>query len=301
MTRKLSDRKPSKNIAARSYSVWLPLPVPPKLTRIFSDVHFGDRSSRVLDLAQIGPLFAQTDRVVLNGDTLDTRPGPNPAHTAECRAKLARFVGAANAPATFLTGNHDPDISTEHWLELAGSEVLVVHGDVLFDEIVPWGRDAARIRRYITAALGQHASPHRLSLAERFAIWRSAAVAIPQRHQSERHPLKYAWHFAADTLWPPTRVLRVLRAWRAEPALAAQLARAHYPNARFILLGHTHRPAIRRVPNGPVVINTGSFSHPFGGYAVDVEAKRLCVRRIQVRGRDFHPGRLVAEFPLATG
>jgi predicted phosphodiesterase len=270
--------------------------------RILSDVHYGDRASRVRRLEQLRPLFGDVSSVVFNGDTLDTRIGPRPAQTAQDSAAVRGFAAAAGVPVTFLTGNHDPDFSDQHALELAHGEVFVVHGDVLFDNIVPWGRDAHEIRTRIRRALG--AAPEqqltKLSLADRLELWRSVARAIPQRHQSERHPLRYATHFLADTIWPPTRFLEIFRAWHQEPRLATDLVRREKPKARYVILGHTHRPAIRQVPGGPVVINTGSFTAPFGGFAVDVATDRLRVRRVDYRGAEFRGGGVVAEFPLAN-
>jgi predicted phosphodiesterase len=268
--------------------------------RIFSDIHFGDRSSRVRQLEQLRPLFDDIDRVVLNGDTLDTRPSPRPEHTLECRRAVDAFVRSSPAPVTLLTGNHDPDITTKHMLELAGGQVLVLHGDILFEEIVPWGRDAAIIRERIGAQLGgRPEGREKLTLEQRLDLWRNVAVTIPQRHQSEPHGLKYALRFAADTVWPPTRVLRVLAAWRAEPVRAAALVRQHRPAARFLVLGHTHRPAIWRLDDQRVIINAGSFCPPFGGYAIEVKADRLVVRHVVACGGEFRPDATVAEFALA--
>jgi len=63
-------------------------------------------------------------------------------------------------------------------------------------------------------------------------------------------------------------------------------------------LGHLHHPGIWRRPNGVTVINTGSFSRPFGAYVVDLTPNRLIVRRIIRRGGEFSPGHTLAEFPL---
>lgn len=270
------------------------------LIRILSDVHYGDRASQVHRLLQLQPLVSEADAVVFNGDTLDTRVGPHAAHTAACRTEVAQFAQAAGCPITFLTGNHDPDFSAQHWLDLAEGEVFVVHGDVLFDDIVPWGRDAREIRSRIAQRLGPTASLRGLSLEERLAIWREVARSIPQRHQSERHPVKYALRFMADTVWPPTRFFKIFAAWRSEPQRAAELARAQRPSARYVILGHTHRPSIRQVPGGPIVINTGSFTAPFGGFAVELLPGVLRVKRIQPARGEFRPGPLVAEFPLAN-
>jgi len=237
--------------------------------------------------------------VVFNGDTLDTRLGPDPAHTAACLEDVRRFARSLGVPTTFLTGNHDPDISEIHALDLGNGAVFAVHGDVLFEDLVPWGRDAAELRERIAAALGTR-RPHEVALAERLGIWRRVAQAIPQRHQSERDPLKYAVRFVSDTIWPPTRFLEIFAAWRREPHLAERLVARERPAARFVVLGHTHRPAVRRLPGGRVAINTGSFTAPFGGQLVEVDDDHLRIVTIAYRRGEFRRGRAVAEFPLAS-
>ena len=273
--------------------------MPGPFTRILSDLHYGDRASRVGRLAQLRPLLDGPAHLVLNGDTLDTRPGPRPAFTAQLRADVHAFLHSTGLPATLLTGNHDPDLSSDHALELSDGRVFVTHGDILFDDIVPWGRDAPEISRLISTGLAALPPAARDRLEDRLALFRRVCARIPQRHQAERHPLKYALRFAADTVWPPLRTFRILAAWRRAPALAAALARRHRPRAAFILTGHTHRPGVWRTPAGVVVINTGSFCPPTGGYAVDLAPARLTVRRIESRAGEFHPGPTVAEFALA--
>jgi predicted phosphodiesterase len=270
----------------------------PVLTRIFSDIHFGDPASKVHRLAQLRPLVEGVDALVLNGDTLDTRPGRRPEHTAACRAELAAFTRSCGATVTLLTGNHDPDVSTQHTLDLADGRVFVTHGDILFDNIVPWGRDAPEIARRIAVEFSSLTPNEREALATRFAVWRRVASQIPQRHQAEPRSLKYLLGFIADTVWPPLRILRVLESWRVEPIRAAALVRRHRPSAKFILLGHTHRPAIR-VNDGIIAINTGTFCPPFEAHAVDVTPDRLVVRQIERRSGEFHPAGIVAQFPLA--
>jgi predicted phosphodiesterase len=269
------------------------------LTRVFSDLHFGDPASKVRRLAQLRPLLDGVDELILNGDTIDTRPSRRPQYTAECRAEVDAFAGSLLAAVTLLTGNHDPDLSTHHLLDFAQGQILITHGDILFANIVPWGNDAAMIARLLASELGDLAPAQRVDLATRYAIWRRVAGRILQRHQAEPRGLKYFAGFVADTVWPPWRVLRVLNAWRDEPALAANFARRYRPAAKFIILGHTHRPAIRRAGD-LTIINTGTFCPPFGAYAVDLTPGRLAVRRIIERAGEFHPGDTVAEFPLAA-
>jgi len=269
------------------------------LIRIFSDIHFGDRASRVDRLAQLRPLLDGVDHAILNGDSLDTRPGPSPGHTAACRSEVQAFFPAVCAQATFLTGNHDADFSPHHALDLAGGDVFVVHGDVFFDNIVPWSQDVPLIERRIAAELeGLPVSLHH-DFDQRLALFRRVAASIPQRHQSERNRLKYAWHYLADTVWPPLRMLRVFQAWRHAPSQAAAMTKRHRPAARFVIAGHTHRPGIWPDAHGITVINTGSFCPPLGGAVVDLTSEQLIVRQVKFFRGEFQVGATLAAFPLA--
>lgn len=269
------------------------------LTRIFSDLHYADRVSTVRQLAQLRPLLDGPDALVLNGDTIDTRIGPHPEATARDYAEVTAFFQACAPAVTFVTGNHDPDISAHHTLDLAGGRVFVTHGDIIFENIVPWSRDAATISARIQSGLAAMPAAERTQLAPRLALFRRVSASIPQRHQSEPNVLKHTLRLAADTIWPPTRAFDILRAWHETPARAAAITTTHRPAAKFVLIGHLHRPGVWRTKAGVTVINTGSFSRPFGACAVDLTADRLLVRRIDQRLGEFHPGRVLAEFPLA--
>lgn len=268
--------------------------------RIISDLHYADQASRVTELAQLAPLLDGTDQLICNGDTMDTRPGPEPATTVATLDALQSFVRAAGMPVNFITGNHDPDISDRHFALLAEGAVLLTHGDILYDSIVPWGRDAALAGEFVRELRNSAPTrPHNLlSLLE---IHRDSARRIPQRHQAERDGLKYLAGFLGDTLWPLDRVWRILRAWRQMPGLAQGLLETHCPDTRFLIIGHTHRPGIWPLANGAVLINTGSFCPPTGRLLVDLTPKELLVRRIEQRRRDFHAGRVIARFALTPG
>ncbi len=269
------------------------------LIRIFSDLHFGDRASSLQRLEQLRPLFDGVGRLVLNGDTLDTRPGPEPAYTAAVRAEVVRFFAGSAPPTTFVTGNHDPEFAPDDFLTLAGDSVFVVHGDLLFDNIVPWSSDARRLAAMIAAEFAKLPAADHGRLEVRLGVLRRVAFALPQRHHSERRPLRYLIHYLRDTVWPPTRFLKVIDAWRTTPPRAEALVRQHRPGTRFIVTGHTHYPGVWRRPSGLVVVNTGSFCLPLGACCVDLTDAALTVRRIVRRRGAYHPGRTVAAFPLA--
>jgi len=270
-----------------------------QLIRIISDVHFGDRSCRVRSLSQLRPLLEGASAFVFNGDTLDTRPSRDGQRTERLRREVLEFSASAGIPVTFLTGNHDPDLTGDSVLEFAGGSVLVLHGDILFDAIVPWSKDAPVIRARIAAALAGVPQDGPGALEGRLAAFRSVAATVHQLHQSETNPLRYVAKLATDTVWPPHRVVSILRAWRQAPGRAAALAQRHRPKARFIIIGHTHKPGIWRMPSGVVVINTGSFSRPFAAMTAEISADALRVRRVVERDGEYHPGREVAQFPLS--
>jgi predicted phosphodiesterase len=267
------------------------------ITRIISDVHFGDKGSRVRELRALRPLFEGVDQFVLNGDTIDTRPNPAPEQTAALRAETLAFFAQA-APTVFLTGNHDPDISPHHTLDLAEQRVFVTHGDIIFDDLVPWGQDALMLRERIAREVAAIPAHEREELFPRLEAYRRVAASIPQRHQSEKDTLKYYAGLLRDTVWPPKHVFQVLSAWRRAPGLAAALTRRHRPEAAFAVIGHIHHPGVWETPSGVTVINTGSFCPPLGAAVVDLHDDRIALRRVEERGGEFYPGRTVGEFRL---
>lgn len=271
------------------------------LTRILSDLHYGDRGTRVSELTQLRPLLEGVDHLVLNGDSLDTRPGPAPEHTADCAAEVRDFFPRHVPHVTYLTGNHDADFSCDHSLDLAGGAIWVTHGDIFFPTIVPWSIDAALVARLMAEEVrALHGDPF-AELERHLALFRRVALRLPQRHQSERNPIKYLASPLYDTVWPPLRVFRIFAAWREAPHAAATLAQRHRPQARFVIAGHTHRAGIWPVRPGIVFINTGSYCQPLlGTTAVDLTADSLIVRQVVQRGGEFRFGATVAEFPLAV-
>jgi UDP-2,3-diacylglucosamine pyrophosphatase LpxH len=175
----------------------------------------------------------------------------------------------------------------------------VTHGDILFENLVPWSRDAATLGERVATELARLPAGEREVLENRFVAYRRAAASVPQRHQSERNPFKYVLGMAADTIWPPLRILQVLRAWRETPQRAAAHLRRHDLSARVFIMGHTHRLGVRRTPDGIHVINTGSFCPPCAGGVVDISADHVHLRAVVRRGGEFRLGDTIAEFALA--
>lgn len=264
------------------------------MLRILSDLHLYDARTQVREPAQLEPLLAGVETLVLNGDSCEMRRGVTPAQVAALQA----FFRARVPAVVFITGNHDPDISDTHELLAAGGRVWITHGDVCLDDLTPWSRHADELRRLVAAQLAADPAADHARLDVRFRIAR--AVAREEQHVPDyvtpgwRAHLRWTW----ETFFPPRQTLAMLRSWRDLPRQAARLAAAQRPTAQVVVTGHVHFPGIWRPASGPVVINTGSFFRPLGGNLVDVLADRVQVRRIVGRAGRFAPGPLLAEIPL---
>lgn len=268
--------------------------------RIFSDLHFRDPRGILHDLGHFAPLLGEADRLVFNGDSLDTQIPGLACHGPELRA----FAARSGRDVVWLTGNHDPDFSEHAELSLRDERVWVTHGDVFFHAIAPWSHHADELRSRIAQASAGLSEEEVARIETRLRLHREVARALPDPAHLFRPNLFMRAYRVVHAVLPPRRVVEVIKAWRATPRLVAQLARAQRPRAQVVVLGHTHYPGIWRVPAAAgapalTVINTGSFTRPFGGLFVEFHGERVKVVRIRRDGRGFAPGRCVAEFELA--
>ncbi len=269
-----------------------------EVTRILSDLHYGDPASRVCSLDALRPLFAGADRVVFNGDSVETRRSPITQQTNQIREEFLDFARSAVPGCLVVTGNHDPDLSAVHHLELLGGLVFITHGEVLFDDLVPWSRELPQIREFMRDELAALPADRREIPGERLTAGKRACARLELTHDPHpRHPWG-RFHRTMRTFWPPHSVFAMLRAWLQLPDRAAAFARQWRPGVRFVMVGHTHRPGVW-MRSDLVVINTGSFRPPFGCYAVDVSAPQIVVRQVRYSGGSFALGRVVAAFALA--
>jgi predicted phosphodiesterase len=273
--------------------------VPAPLIRIFSDLHFGDPRSILRNLASLTPLLAGADEIILNGDTVDTVAPETSADQAAVRA----FFASVSPRVTFVSGNHDPDISALTELSLADERIWVTHGDVLFDHIAPWSPHAPELIRHLGDIAAESSTVELARIETRFHHHRRASHALLSdpdfyRKNPPGSPLR-----TLRNLFPPRRLMAILRAWRDTPRLAADLARRHRPRAQVVILGHIHRPGIWRPQHDPriTIINTGAFARPFGSVYVELQGEVIRVVRIKRRGDEFIAGRMLDEFTLAPG
>lgn len=263
------------------------------LFRIISDVHFGDASSLVRKPEAMRPLFDGVQAVIFNGDTLETRTGPRAVEQRGARERFLAFCQDHATPKHFITGNHDPDLSPHHHFDLAGGEVLVTHGDVLFKSIVPWDRNVRKLELLYAMHLERMPAERRHEFTTRLTACRAAAYDLPSTHDLDRKGLLGL----IIKTWPPWRILHMVKAWNNLPTLAALFTRKHRPSARFVMVGHTHFPGVWD-RHGVTVINTGSFIPLLGRQLVEIEPDAIVLRQIVHQRGEFRPGAVRDRFPL---
>lgn len=263
------------------------------MIRILSDLHYRHPAGFVQRLEQIAPLLEGVDRVIFNGDSVEARFLAERESGQRDAEKLIAFCRAAGAEATLITGNHDPLISDSHHLDLPEYGVFATHGDILFHGLAPWSRELPLMIAAQDRALSEAGDP--CTLEPLLIAARRAALAVEHlgplpHHQAKVRTLK---GFVRQ-VWPPGRVVRMLKAWRQMPELAARFTIEHRPEAQCIFFGHTHRAGVWR-RRGRLIVNTGGFLPWAGLLMADVDEHGVRVRKIKERQGSFYPGRYIAQ------
>jgi hypothetical protein len=183
-------------------------------------------------------------------------------------------------------------------LSLAGGRVWLTHGDVFFENVAPWSRILPELRRRVAHHSAHYSPADRARIETKLKIFRQVCLKLPRHHDVEDRRFFPRFTRLVNALFPPTQAIAILKVWRDTPRLARELAAQQRPGARFVLLGHTHRPGIWSHRDGRVVINTGSFCLPGSAYAVDLTPNSVIVWSVVQRQGLFHLGERLRELPL---
>jgi predicted phosphodiesterase len=265
-------------------------------TIIISDLHLGHRASQIRDPEELVPILKEARSVIFNGDTVEMRtPIDRPVgrHMAAVIARLCHSIGCR---ATFINGNHDPAVSKIDHLDLMDGRILVTHGDILFLGVAPWSRQALAYRKIHLRALANLGPDALMNFEKRLLATKRTSIKLqlmerPVTEHSKRPKLSVLM----AQFWPPHRPFMILRAWLQTPTLAARLCDLFRPNARYVLVGHTHYPGFWK--RGPVtVINTGSYVLHFGALAVLLDGTSIEIRKVTKQRDGFALGKRVAQF-----
>lgn len=262
---------------------------------ILSDTHFGRSHPGVMAPAALRPLWQGASHLVLNGDVAEIHHAHHRARAARLTLQLFDLCEKDGVDLVLLSGNHDPFLSDVRHLHLAGGAVFVTHGDAMHPAIAPWSPNAARMRRAYARGMAALEPEDRDHLQARLDVAQHASHAEWVELDEEA-----SLSSVRGMLVRPWAIVQVLHYWSIFPRLAADFAARHAPEARFIVLGHTHHRGVWTLDER-VVINTGSFGFPGRPQAVVVEPERLHVIPLRRRRHVFQFGKPRISYELPGG
>jgi len=262
---------------------------------VISDLHLGRPRHAAKSAEALRPLWHGARHLIVNGDLAEVH---HPVHwptAARETLKLFDMCETDGVELTLLSGNHDPYLSDLRHLHLADGQVFITHGDVLHPAVAPWSPASARIREAHEQALAALKPEDRDTLEARLSACQHASFAEWQQIKSLQEEAAHST--LLGMLIRPWALVGVVAYWRAFPRLAEAFVRRHTPNAKYALLGHTHRPGIWTVGQ-LVIVNTGSYGFPGRPLGVIIENERLRVVRIVSRQNRYRFDSTVREYPL---
>ena len=265
-------------------------------TIIISDLHLGHRASQIRDPEELTPILREARSVIFNGDTVEMRTAVDRPVGRHMAAVIARLCHSIGCRATFINGNHDPAVSKIDHLDLMDGRILVTHGDILFLGVAPWSRQALAYRKIHLRALANLGPDALMNFEKRLLATKRTSIKLQMMERPvTKHSKAAKLSVLLAQFWPPHRPFMILRAWLQTPTLAARLCNLFRPNARYVLVGHTHYPGFWR--RGPItVINTGSYVLHFGALAVILDGEWLEIRKVKKQKDGFALGKRIARF-----
>jgi UDP-2,3-diacylglucosamine pyrophosphatase LpxH len=238
---------------------------------ILSDLHLehgGTKAPALLDdLARLGSTF---DQVVFNGDTYDYLRTPEDAERLkdDVRRMREKFSARKSAPV-FLTGNHDPVISNEHWLYLEEPQLLITHGDLSAEMATPWSEEGPTVAPNYYKDVKEN-GPH--DFGQR--VQRLREIQIEFWKTWERDKPQSAGYYLLKQFFNPLKPFMILYYMSIAPGQVARWSKSFPKPVRTIAFGHSHR-AGHWVRESCQVYNTGSYMPGSYPVAVIVEGTRL--------------------------
>ncbi len=91
--------------------------------RIISDLHLAHPGSTVSAIQELRPLLEGAGTVLFNGDTFELRKKALLQKASDYRMQLEQLCDELGVNPVFLTGNHDPEVSKVHYLDLCLGKV----------------------------------------------------------------------------------------------------------------------------------------------------------------------------------
>ena len=240
---------------------------------VLSDLHLG-RGGMILDASELQPLVEEASTLIINGDTAELHVTCYRQRALEELDRLRQMCLRSDTRLLLLAGNHDPTLVHERYLIHEEQGIFITHGDVICESVAPWSEAARRMRQRHREVRGSMSDSERESFDAAFTACREAAIAEWNPDGDAGMPST-----ALGVLLKPKTLWHVVNFWRMQARLMNAFAERFVPSARLVLIGHSHRPQIRRFANR-VVVNTGCYGFPGHPIAGVFDSEGFHARRI---------------------
>jgi predicted phosphodiesterase len=266
------------------------------VVRILSDLHLGHPATQVREVAWLAPLLEGAAEVWFNGDTFEEHGSESAERGRVQYQELLALCDAHGVRPRFLTGNHDPGIAAEGWVEMRSGRVFVSHGDMILAEVAPWKPEFLERRgavRQLIREFGEVESLERLWRRARLVEAATLPDVEPKMGVGGRG---YLW----SAFWPPMRPFHILHGWATMFREAERFVERYRPGCEVFLFGHFHRPGVRE-RGGRIYCNTGAFMRSATPLMVELEGDWMRVRGVhRDRNGNFCPTHALESFRIPS-
>ncbi|HEY3320625.1 MAG TPA: metallophosphoesterase family protein [Planctomycetota bacterium] len=242
-------------------------------TVVLSDLHLGRVTTYAHAPEVIAPLVEGFERVLLLGDIID-HWYTQPQQARELEQRLFAVCKKSGVKTVmYFRGNHDACVdSGEEFALLDG--ILYLHGHVVYHRLPGTGNAAARIRTLNLKKFGTF----RIGSRRDNEVWRVIDRVYGSIPMALLFPLKWPW--------PVRRRI-------------AELVREIAPHGgvRGVVLGHSHRPGVRRMED-LTLFNLGGWMKNTRACAFTREGSRVKLIHIENRSRHLRWGTVLHEADL---
>ena len=258
--------------------------------RILSDLHLAHPGSRIVDTVQLAPLLMGVKTVIFNGDTCEERMKKFRDAAEQHLVTLKALCDEAGITMVMIRGNHDPYTPPLGAVDLAGGEVFVTHGDVLYPDVSPWSRNLIYARKARLRIEEDYPDNYRDDLESALEVSRRVTEEMRVHQPKARQGVKGKIKTVLSQAWPPTRPMTILKVWWQTSQEMLRILGGYRPDAKVLIIGHTHRAFCKR-KDGKLLVNTGAFLTMSSSLAVDIAGGELVVRKIVSRSGEFVLGK----------
>jgi predicted phosphodiesterase len=247
-------------------------PAPKLRTLVLSDLHLGRATTRAHAPEIIAPLLEGFDRVLLLGDIIDQWYTPDQQAKALEQRIRVMCKSAGVKELIYFRGNHDACLGGEEFALLDG--ILYLHGHALYHRLRGNGSAKSRIQALNRRKFGERRAGSRSGRH----IWNVIDHVYGSIPMAMLNPIAWPWPVV----------------WRIR-SLVDEIA----PDGgvRGVVLGHTHRPGVRRL--GDVTLfNLGGWLKNTRAFAFIREGDRTKLVHVENHTRKLCFGEVLHEQQL---